>query len=271
MHAQIIFLGTAGDAFVLSKQDRIGGGFVVQTESAQLHINPGPGAFLAAALAKIQVQKTTAVIVTDNTFIHTHDVPALIEAMTLGTFDAKGLLLAPKSALESDDLKNPPRVQKKYQEAVEKTIMLQEETRVECNEIQIQTIKIKNSDPAAIGLKLITKDFSLGYTGKTKYTAKLKDAFNDVEVMIFELSMLTEEKKEDGLCLEDVKKLIEEIRPQLAVLTGFGISLMKEDILEITRFLYKQTGVQIIAAKEGFSFDPTNYAVKLRQKRLHGF
>src|SRR3989338_1336873 len=271
MQAQIIFLGTAGDSFVLSKQDRVAGGFIVQTENAQLHINPGPGAFLAAALAKIQIQKTTAVIVTDNTFIHTHDVAALIEAMTLRAFDAKGLLLGPKSALEEGDPKNPPRVQKKYQEAVEKTILLQEETRVECNGVQIQTVKIKNSDPTAVGLKIITKDFSLGYTGKTKYTAKLKDAFNDVEIMILELSLLTEEKKEDGLCLEEVKKLIEEIKPQLAVLTGFGISIMKEDILELTRALYKQTGVQVIAAKEGFSFDPTNYAVKLRQKRLNGF
>src|SRR3989338_2304626 len=247
MQAQIIFLGTAGDSFVLSKQDRVAGGFIVQTENAQLHINPGPGAFLAATLAKIQVQKTTAVIVTDNTFIHTHDAQALIEAMTLGAFDAKGLLLGPKSALEEIDPKNPARIQKKYQEAVEKTILLQEETRVECNGVQIQTGRIKNSDPTAVGLKIITKDFSLGYTGKTKYTAKLKDAFNEVKI------------------------LIEEIRPQLAVLTGFGISIIKEDILELTRALYKQTGVQVIAAKEGFSFDPTNYEVKLRQKRLNGF
>lgn len=269
MQSQIIFLGTAGDSLVLSRQDRTGGGFVVQIENAQLHINPGPGAFLAAILAKIAIQKTTAIIITDNTFIHTHDVPALIEAMTLGTFDAKGLLLASKSALEiSPEQRDPARIQKKYQEAVEKTIMLQEETRVECNGIQIQTVKIKNSDPSAVGIKIVTRDFSLGYTGKTKYTTKLKDAFNDVEIMIIELSLLNEEKKEDGLCLEEVKKLIEEIKPQLAVLTGFGISVIKEDILELTRALYKQTGVQVIAAKEGFSFDPTNYAVKLRQKRL---
>lgn len=268
MQSQIIFLGTAGDAFVLSKQDRIAGGFIVQTENAQLHVNPGPGAFLAASLAKINLQKTTAVIATDNAFIHTHDIPALIEAMTLGTFDTKGLLLAPKSALEETDPKNLPKIQKKYQEAVEKTIILQDETRVECNGVQIQTVKIKNSDPSAVGLKIVTKDFSLGYTGKTKYTTKLKDAFNDVEIIIIELTFLNEEKKEDGLCLEEVKKLIEEIKPQLAVLTGFGVSVLKEDILELTRSLYKQTGVQVIAAKEGFSFDPTNYAVKLRQKRL---
>lgn len=271
MQSQIIFLGTAGDSFVLSKQEHFAGGFVVQTSAAQVHMNPGPGAFVAAGMAKIQVQKTTAVIVTDNSFIHAHDAPAIIEAMTLGGFDQKGLLLAAKSAVENNDEKNEGRIQKKYQNAVEKTIILQDETRVECNGIQIEAIKIKNSDPAAVGLKIITADFSLGYTGKTKYTTKLKDAFNDVEIIIVELSIFHEDKKEDGLCLEDVKKLIEEVKPQLAVLTGFGISIMKEDILEITRLLYKQTGVQVIAAKEGFSFDPTNYAVKLRQKRLNGF
>ncbi|MBI5072454.1 hypothetical protein HZA99_01405 [Candidatus Woesearchaeota archaeon] len=278
MEAQILFLGTAGDSFVLSKQERTAGGFVIQTPQSQILVNPGPGAFVNVARTNINIAKTTAIIVTDNTLLHAHDTNAIIDILTLGSFDQKGILLAAKSALqqaeESQQIENKenfPLIAVKYQNAVEKTIVLQENTKVACNDVQIETVKIKNKDPDAVGVKIITTSFSLGYSNKTKYLAKLKDAFQDVEILILELPLKTANPKEEGLCLEEVEKLIEEIKPQLTVLTGFGISIIKEDILEITRSINRKTNCQIIAAKDGFSFDPTSYAVQLRQKRLNGF
>lgn len=284
MEAQILFLGTAGDSFVLSKQERTAGGFVIQTEKSQILVNPGPGAFVNTARTNINIAKTTVIIVTDNTLLHAHDTNAIIDVLTLGSFDQKGILLAAKSALQSEEKEQTeeaqhtkeiretlPLISAKYQNAVEKTIMLQENSKVACNDVQIETVKIKNKDPDAVGIKIITSSFSLGYSNKTKYLAKLKDAFQDVEILILELPLKTANPKEEGLCIEEVEKLVEEIKPQLTVLTGFGISIIKEDILEITRSINRKTNCQIIAAKDGFSFDPTSYAVQLRQKRLNGF
>lgn len=269
MQSQIIFFGTAGDSFVLSKLERTAAGFLVQTKETQLHVNPGPGAVFAYAQAKIQPQKTTAVIVTDNTLLHGHDANALLDVMTLGGFDSRGLLLAAKSALKGEpELQVQPIISPFYQNAVEKTILLQDEGKVACKDVHLFAFKIKNKDPDAVGLKIVTDDFSLGYTGKTKYSAQIAEVCKDVEILIVELPLVYENKKEDGLCVEEAQRLIAEIKPQLAVLTGFGITVLKEDILELTRNMHKQTGIQVIAAKEGFSFDPTSYAVKLRQKRL---
>ncbi len=279
MDAQILFLGTAGDSFVLSKQERTAGGFVIQTPQSQILVNPGPGAFINATRTNTQLEKTTVIIVTDNTLLHAYDTNVIIDIMTLGCFDQKGILLAAKSALQQSEenhqtkegKENTPLINPKYQNAVEKTILLQENTKVSCNDIQIETLKIKNKDPDAVGVKVITTSFSLGYVNKTKYTAKLKDALQDVEILILELPLKTANPKEEGLCIEEAEKLIEEIKPQVTVLTGFGISIIKEDILEMTRSMNRKTNCQIIAAKDGFSFDPTSYAVQLRQKRLNGF
>jgi ribonuclease BN (tRNA processing enzyme) len=271
MPSQIIFLGTAGDSFVLSKQEMFAGGIIIQAENTQIHLNPGPGALVAAALARIDIRKTSAVIVTDNTLLHSHDTNVIIDIMTSGCFDAKGLLLGAKTALTQEKQEILPRIAKEYQNAVEKTIVLQEEIRINYNDVQIEAVKIKNTDKSAVGIKIITPLFSLGYTGNTKYTTKLHEAFADVEVLIVELPLRHEEKKEEGLCVEEAEKLIREVKPQLVVLTGFGISILKEDILELTREINRKTNVQIVAAKQGFSFDPTNYAVKLRQKRLQTF
>lgn len=267
MQSQIIFFGTAGDSFVLSKLERTAGGFLVQTKETQLHINPGPGALFAYSQTKTQPQKTTAVVVTDNTLLHGHDANALLDIITVGCFDTRGLLFAAKTALRGNP-DQQPIISQIYQNAVEKTIVLQDESKLACNDVHLFAFKIKNRDLDAIGLKIVTDDFSLGYTGKTKYTTKLRDMCKDVEILIIELPLLYESKTEEGLCVEEAQRLIGEIKPQLAVLTGFGMSILKEDILELTRNMQKQTGIQVIAAKEGFSFDPTFYAVKLRQKRL---
>lgn len=253
MQSQIIFLGTAGDSFVLSKQQRLAGGIIVQVHGIQMHCNPGPGALVAAMQQKLDVRNTSVIILTDNQFIHAHDADAILSVMTIGGFDIKGLLLIPESL--KDKLL--------FQNAVEKTIILHEGV-VTWSDVQIQAVKIKNKDFSAVGLKIITPTFSLGYTGKTKYFAKLQESMKGVEILIVEL---TGDAK-DGLSVENAEELINGIKPQLAVLTNFGIAVLKEDILELTRNMYKRTGVQIIAAKEGFSFDPTSYAVKLRQQRL---
>jgi hypothetical protein len=265
MENKITFLGTAGDSFVLNKQ-RSAAGIIIQSNNTQIHINPGPGALYRAKASGFNPRETTAVIVTDNTLLHAHDTNAIIDQMTLGGFDTTGLLLAAKSAITNES--TPASIFSFYQNAVERTIAMEPGNKVEYNHIQINAIPIKNSDKAAVGLKLITKDFSLAYTNKTKYTAKLKEQLKGVEILILELPLFALKKNEDGLSLAEAERLITEIRPQLAVLTGFGVDLLKQDILELTRNINRTTKVQTIAANDGFSFDPTSYAVKLRQKRL---
>lgn len=264
MESRIIFLGTAGDSFVLNRQKRTAAGIVLQHNNTQIHLNPGPNATLQAKLSGIDPTKTTAVVVTDNTLLHCHDAHAVIDMMTLGCFDTKGLLLAAKSAVKGDQ----PTIHQSYQDAVERTIILEQGNKVEYNGIQITGIPIKNSDHYAIGIKIITDIFSLAYIGKTKYTTKMKEDCKGVEILILELALLQLKKREDGLSLAEAEKLITEVKPQVAIVTGFGIEILKEDMLELTRNLNRTTHVQVIAAHDGFTFDPTSYAVTLRQKRL---
>ncbi len=267
MSSQIIFLGTAGDSFVLGSQNRMAGGIFIQHNETQLYLNPGPGAVFQAKQHGLNLQKTTALIATDNSFLHVHDANAIIDIMTLGGFDTAGILIAAKSALQGTE-HAPAIISPVYQQYVQRTIAMQAGDKIECQTIQIHALPIKNSDPYAMGIKLVTTAFSLGYTAKTKYTAKLREEFQDVEILILELPLLYGSKKEEGLCVEDAELLIRELKPQVAILTALGMEVVKQDLLELTRTLSKKTRIQIIAAHDGFSFDPTSYAIQLRQKRL---
>ncbi len=263
---KIVFLGTAGDSFVLNKMQRSSAGIIIQCNGTQLHINPGPGALYKAREAGFDSRKTTAVIVTDNTLLHANDANAIIDAMTVGCFDTNGLLLAAKSALINTE--QQPWILQAYQDAVERTVIMEGNNKVECNGIHIQAIEIKNTDKHAVGIKIVTDAFSLAYTAKTKYIKRLKEQCKGVEILILELLHIHETKKENGLSIEEAKKLIIGVQPQVAILTGFGNEILNEDILEITRDFNYATHIQTVAAMDGYAFDPTSYAVQLRQKRL---
>ena len=67
------------------------------------------------------------------------------------------------------------------------------------------------------------------------------------------------------------QEIIKAVRPQLVILTGFGIKMMQSDPLYEAREIQKSTGVQIIAAKDGMSINPISFAATVRQKNLKSF
>jgi len=64
-------------------------------------------------------------------------------------------------------------------------------------------------------------------------------------------------KKREGvnhLCVEDAKKIIEVRRPKVAILTHFGMTMLRNKPWEIVKQLSKETGVDVIAARDGMKF-----------------
>ncbi len=64
------------------------------------------------------------------------------------------------------------------------------------------------------------------------------------------------------------KKIINKVKPRLAIITHFGIKMLKADPLYEAREIQNKTGVQIISAKDGMTIDPISYSSGLRQKTL---
>ncbi len=99
IRTSIIFLGTAGDPFVVSRQLRSSGGIIIQIGENQFHIDPGPGALVMAKQYGVNLRENTAILVSNNKLYHANDVNAVIDAMTYSGFDKKGV---PRSRQEGD-------------------------------------------------------------------------------------------------------------------------------------------------------------------------
>jgi phosphoribosyl 1,2-cyclic phosphodiesterase len=59
----------------------------------------------------------------------------------------------------------------------------------------------------------------------------------------------------DHLSLPEAKQIIEEIKPSAAILTHFGMTMWRAKPWELARKLTDETGISVIAARDGMRFD----------------
>lgn len=270
LNSKITFLGTAGDSFVAGKQLRASGGIIIKVGENQLHLNPGPGAVVRAAQFGINLRENTAVLISNNNIINCSDLNAVIDAMTYGGLDKTGVLMANNTIINGED-QIRPYLTKLHEGFVEKIITIAPKQRVAIEDIEIDAIPSLAEDPNAVGFKISTNDFILGYPSDGKYLRDIAKEYKGCDILILNVVSPGDEKEEFKLNTESAIKFIKEVNPQLTIITHFGIKMVKLDPINEGREIQRQTGVKVLVAKDGLSFTPDSYSAQSRQKRLNMF
>ncbi len=267
---KIIFLGTGGDAIVVGKQLLASGGIIVQVDDTQLHIDPGPGALVKASEFNINTRNTTAILVSHAHLNHSNDLNAAISAMSLAGMDIHGVVVANKTVIEGDE-KHSKVISTFHKGCVERVIPLEPGQRIGINNIDIKATSTKHNDSYAIGFRISTQAFDLGYTGDTSYTTKLAEDFKGVDILIVNIQNPGEQRKDFQLCSADAIKVIKDVNPHLAIITHFGIKMLQAEPINEARGIQRATGIQTIAAKDGMVINPVSHDVNLRPKPIKMF
>ncbi len=257
--AGIIFLGTAGDTAIYGKQIRGSGGLIIQAEGYQFHIDPGPGALVRASQLGVNLRQNTAILVSNNHLINCNDLNAVIAAMTLDGLDVQGVVIAAESVI--------PHLSDRHSKQVERVIPVGPEKKIGIENVEIQTLF--TTDPAKIGFKIYTPQFLMSYSSNTGYSREIAKQYEGSDILILNIEKPFKEKCEDCLNSEDAVKIINRVKPKLAVITHFGTKMLTSDPLYESREIQRQTGVQVIAAKDGLVINPVSYSASLRQKTLN--
>ncbi len=263
MKSKITFLGTAGDTYTYAKQFRGSGGIVINIDEAQFHIDPGPGALVKAAENNINIRENTCLLISHNHIGHCNDVNAVIDAMTYSGLDKKGILIC------NSDLMNG---QNKYltdfhTDCVERIMIVEPGKKIGIEQVDIIGMEAKHGENS-LGFKFITPYFTLGYTGDTKFTNEIAAQYKGSDILIMNITAPSGIKVEGHLNSDDAVKLIEKIKPKLAIITHFGLKMLKSDPIYEAREIQKKTKTQVIAAKDGMVVSPGNYAAKAKQQNL---
>lgn len=271
MASKLIFLGTAGDKFVFGKQIRLSGGIIIQINDNQFHIDPGPGALSTAKQLGVNLRANTAVLVSHNHINHCNDLNAVIDAMTYSGLDKKGVVITNHTVTNGhENIK--PYLTDFHKNCVEKVITLKPEQKVGIEDVEIYATPAIHSDPNTIGFKFYTPEFVLTYTSDTKYNRDLTKFYKDSDILIINTQEPADsEEKEHNLSSDDAVRIINKVKPRLAIITHFGLRMMKADPLYEAREIQRRTNVQTIAAKDGMVINPQTYSARSRNKTLTTF
>jgi ribonuclease BN (tRNA processing enzyme) len=254
----IIFLGTAGSSAVVSKQLRASGGIVMRVGDLQFHLDPGPGALNKAREYGVNLHHNTAILVTHNHINHCNDLNTVIDAMTHSGIEHRGILMGAKSIFQNMETSHP-FVTRHHQNLVEKILPLEKNHKVGIELVEINALPVEHTDPSAIGFKFYCPKFTLSYTGDTKLTPELLESLVGSDILILNVPFPTNKGKGLNLDTESAIKIISHVRPKVAIITHFGLEMLKADPIQEAREIQRITGVQTIAARDGLLISPESY------------
>jgi hypothetical protein len=259
MASRIIFLGTAGDGLVGSKQHRASGGIIIDVDENLFHINPGPGSLVRAQQFNINLRQNIAVLVSSDSLLDSNDVNAVIEAMTYAGMDKKGVLIAHQQVI--DRILNDAQ-----RDQISKIITAQPDKKLGIENVDIQVLR--TSTESNLGFKFYTPDFVVSYSGRTGNSPEVVEQYKESDILILNVTNPTNVNSKDELSTTDAVAIVNQIKPKIVILTHFGIKMLKADPMYEAREVQRLTQTQTIAAKDGFILSPIYEGGKPKQKTL---
>ncbi len=244
---RIVFLGSGGARIVVFKQIRASGGIWFTLSNKNLLVDPGPGSLVRITKSrhKLDPSKIDAILLSHRHLDHSADVNVIIEAMTEGGFKRRGKLYLPKDAIEGDD----PVVLKYLRGFLDEIVILEEGGRYSLNGLEFSTPIRHKHRGETYGFLFKTPKIKIAYIADTQYFEELSKVYK-ADIVIFNVIRLKPSNL-DHLSIPDVKRLILEIKPRLAILNHFGMTIIKAKPWKLAEELTAQTEIRVVAASDG--------------------
>ncbi len=245
----IHFLGSGGSRYVVFDLLRKAGGVQFRFENIVFHVDPGPCALYMAINFGIRPKDLDLIFLSHIHLDHSAEINSILESMTTGGRKKKGILFAPKEALEGES-----RVVLPYtQSHMEKIFTLKEgfeyEYKKGLNTLKVVTPIRHDHGVETYGFLFFYKNLKIGWITDTRYFEDLKYAYKEAKDILI-LNVIAKKKyyDVDHLFGKDALELISYIKPKLAIITHLGRSLIKEGPEKFARELSEKTKVKVISA-----------------------
>jgi phosphoribosyl 1,2-cyclic phosphodiesterase len=251
MAMEILFLGTGGGRWMTITQRLHTGGFRIH-DTQNIHVDPGTGAVARVSAKRISPLSTNAVFVSHCHPDHYTDAEVFIEAMTKGMTKKAGIVGASKSVLLGNHELGPAISNYHKSKLKSEQVMLPGDT-LKIGDIGVEALPTRHSDPDCIGFKFFTDQGVISYTSDTEYFEEMADSYRDSTLMIINVIRPRNERLKWHLCSDEVIKILNEVKPQTAIITHFGMKMVSVARKEAGR-IEKETGVTTIAARDGMRY-----------------
>jgi len=212
-------------------------------------IDPGRGSLVkcASSRPRLDPSKLDAIIRTHRHLDHAGDINVMVEAMTEGGFKKKGLVFCPQDALGDDSV-----ILKHALSFPERIEILKPETKYKVADFEFSTSMRHIHPVETYGLKFKINKTSVSLLTDTKYFPELK-SFYDTQMLIIHVVFDEPRPGIDHLSLPDIEALLKEIRPEKAILTHFGMTMIKAKPHIVAERLSRSLSIDVISAYDGLA------------------
>ncbi len=243
---EIVFLGTGGARYVIAKQLRATGGMLFRIGSKNIIVDPGPESLcrLLAYVPKFSPEKIDAIILSHKHIDHSADINVYLDVITRGGFSKKGVLIAPQDAFGEDGV-----IFRYLLEYLEEVKIIRPELRVDFNNVVFEFPLKHDHRVETYGFRLEHADYSISYIADTKFFPEIINAYR-ADILVLNLLRL-EPSEIDHLSIPDCEEIISGIRPKVAIITHFGMTMLRQGPWKVARQLKEKTNVTVLAAEDG--------------------
>ncbi len=248
---EIVFIGTGGGRINLLLQFRGTGGFRINSESANIHVDPGPGALTNSVRLKQKPLKLDALVVTHSHIDHCNDANVIIEGISQHALKKRGVLITTKEAVEGSSRVITPYHQSKIETIYRAKAGGKKKFRTNKGEFEVEIIKAKHDIDDAFGLKIFIDGKVIGYTGDTEYYRGIGRNYTGCDYLIVNCMKPADDPFPGHMTVDDVAELVKEAKPKVAVITHMGMKMLRAGPKKEAEKIEKKSKVRTIAAYDG--------------------
>jgi len=245
----IIFLGTGGARMMVESQRLASGGIWLRLNGTEVLLDPGPGSIVRVTDRKLDASKLSAVMISHRHLDHSADVNIMVESMVRGGTKPHGWFYAPADALDFEPVMYS--YLKKYLDGIG---ILKEGGSYSINGLSFNTPLRHQHSVETYGITFKAAHHTVSYIADSLYFEGLASVYKS-DLLIINVVFSHPVPRVDHLSIPDVKEIVKRLKPKTAIITHFSTHLYEENPAIVAAKLSDETGVRVIAAKDGMEFD----------------
>jgi phosphoribosyl 1,2-cyclic phosphodiesterase len=141
---------------------------------------------------------------------------------------------------------------KYHQSLLHQVIEAQPDDHHNIQGLDVHVSRAKHTDPDGVGYVLeFPEAGKVGYTSDTSYFNGIDNPYHNVRVLILCTTRPRGAPLKGHLTTDDAAKIVNVARPEIAVLTHFGMKMLNEYPNAQAKYIQESTGIRTLASFDG--------------------